>query len=461
MSLQSIFKGNIGFGRRDITPPPGIYSRCWGAAKFDGAKGIHKPLNATAMVMAVEHGPENYYVLVNFDGTLYANKEDEWQTRKAVIEALNTDIAQVMIGVSHTHSVMFLSRNNADKPGGDLVVPYLTKIKEQIVNAVLEAKDNLQQASLNWYKGNCDLATNRDLKVSGHKGYITGYNPEADADGTVLVGKVANGSGGVLGILVNYACHPTTLGWENELISPDYVGAMRETIEAHYPHALCMFLLGACGDLAPSHQYTADTEVAEKHGKKLGFAVLSAMHGSSQSEELKFDKIQESGAPLAVWKPEKNKKYSGMLHSQVERAPIKIKPDWRDNNQLKKDLEHSTDRITQERLLRRLRVQESLGDTNDFHLPVWIWRLGEAILVGTQAEAYSKLQIELRKAFPDHTIIVMNLINGANGYLPESHLYREDIYSVWQTPFDKGGLEILIETCKKAIQKICDNPAPA
>jgi hypothetical protein len=138
----------------------------------------------------------------------------------------------------------------------------------------------------------------------------------------------------------------------------------------------------------------------------------------------------------------------------VEQVPIKIKTDWQDHAQIKGELQQSTDRVIQERLLRKLRVQQSLGDTNNFSLPVWIWRVGEAFFIGSQVEAYSILQIELRKAFPDSTIIVMNLINGANGYLPESHLYAEDIYTVWQTPFDKGGLEILIETCKKVIQSM-------
>jgi hypothetical protein len=452
MNKESVFKSKIGFGRQDITPPNGIYSRCWGAAKFDCAKGVHKPLFATAMVMTTENTPESLYVLVNFDGTLYASKEDEWETRKAVIDALGTNEAQVMIGVSHSHSVMFLSRDNANKSGGELVMPYLNKIKEQIVKAVLEARENLQEASINWFKGSCDLATNRDLKDSDSNKYITGYNPEVEADETLVVGKVTRSEGTILGILVNYACHPTTLGWENELISPDYVGAMRETIEEQYPNALCLFLLGACGELAPAHQYTGDTDIADLHGKKLGLSVLSIMHGLSQNEELTFDKIQESGAPLAVWTVKKNKVHSKILKSKMEQVPIKIKADWQDHAQIKRELEQSTDRVIQERLLRKLRIQQSLGEPNNFRLPVWIWRVGEAFFIGSQAEAYSLLQIELRKAFPNSTIIVMNLINGANGYLPESHLYTEDIYTVWQTPFDKGGLEILIETCKKAIQ---------
>lgn len=457
MSKESIFKSKIGFGRAEITPPIGIYSRCWGAAKLDCATGLHKPLYATAMVMSTKDSPENFYVLVNFDGSDYANIDDEWEMRKAVIDALDTNNTQVMIGVSHSHSVMFLSRENATKQGGEFVVPYLNKIKEQVVKAVLEAKQNLQEASINWYNGKCDLATNRDFKDPNSERYITGYNPDAPADDTLLVGKVTSTEGAVLGILANYACHPTTLGWENELISPDYVGAMKETIEEQYPNALCLFLLGACGELAPAHQYTSDTGIADLHGKKLGFSALSALHGLSRSEELVFDKTQESGAPLAVWKPSKTKAYSEILSSKIEQVPIKIKPEWQDGDKIKRAFEASTDRVIKERLLRKLRAQESLGDTKNFSLPVWIWRVGDSFFIGSQAEAYSILQIELRKTFPNNTIIVMNLINGANGYLPESHLYKEDLYTAWQTPFDKGGLETLIETCKNSIKAMLQN----
>ena len=44
----SAFSGQIGLGRRDTTPPSGIYARMWGAATHDLATGVHRPLSATA-----------------------------------------------------------------------------------------------------------------------------------------------------------------------------------------------------------------------------------------------------------------------------------------------------------------------------------------------------------------------------------------------------------------------------
>src|SRR5882724_857351 len=36
----------------DITPPPDIYHRMWGAAKHERATGVHRPLRATVAVFA-------------------------------------------------------------------------------------------------------------------------------------------------------------------------------------------------------------------------------------------------------------------------------------------------------------------------------------------------------------------------------------------------------------------------
>jgi hypothetical protein len=79
-------------------------------------------------------------------------------------------------------------------------------------------------------------------------------------------------------------------------------------------------------------------------------------------------------------------------------------------------------------------------------MPLWIWQLGNSFLAGQPNEAYSIFQSNLRKRFPTNAIAVMNLVNGHIGYLPNQELYADDIYPVWQTPFAKGSLEILIGT---------------
>ena len=50
------FSGMIGVSRRDITSPPGINARNWGAVAFDTAQGIHRPLLATALTLQAATG---------------------------------------------------------------------------------------------------------------------------------------------------------------------------------------------------------------------------------------------------------------------------------------------------------------------------------------------------------------------------------------------------------------------
>src|SRR5438309_1730887 len=83
-------------------------------------------------------------------------------------------------------------------------------------------------------------AAARDFFDPTSQQFVCGFNPSGTADDTVLVAKIIGDDGSLVGTIVNYACHPTTLAWQNTLISPDYVGALRETVEQH-TGAPCMF----------------------------------------------------------------------------------------------------------------------------------------------------------------------------------------------------------------------------
>jgi hypothetical protein len=115
--------------------------------------------------------------------------------------------------------------------------------------------------------------------------------------------------------------------------------------------------------------------------------------------------------------------------------------DWPSTAELAAQFAACTDRALAERIRRRLRIREALGDGATFPLEIWGWRVGEALVLGTMAEAYSAIQAGVRAAFPDRAVAWLNLVNGSVGYLPPAPLYDADIYQVWQTPFDRGSLE--------------------
>ncbi len=184
---------------------------------------------------------------------------------------------------------------------GNTFCPIVKKIIEGAVAAIKRSKVTVQPAVLSWAYGRCDMARNRDLVLDSET-FLCGINPDGPADDTVLVGRVADTKGKIVATLVNYACHPVSLGGGNKLISPDYYGAMREVVERDTDGAPCFFLHGASGDMTPLRSYESDAAIADQNGRQLGYAALSTLTGMLPPEqEFAFDRIEESGAKLGRW----------------------------------------------------------------------------------------------------------------------------------------------------------------
>jgi hypothetical protein len=443
----SSFRGLIGISRVDVTPPVGIYARSWGAATHDVAEGIHKPLYLTCITFASED-VASPMVLVGLDLMTWRSREDEHFVRDAILADVGEE-ARVMISLTHNHAAPSARRDDAAKPGGDLIEPYFELLRDSAASAFRAAQSNAQHATLTWHYGTCDLATNRDFAEPHGKRIVCGFNPSGVADDTLLVGRITSSTDRILGTIINYACHPTTLAWENKLISPDYVGAMRDLVGSH-TQAPVLFLQGASGELAPAEQYTGDTTVADRHGRRLGFAVMSALEAMPKpGQEVSYSGVVESGAPLAVWKSTDIEPSRALAATQViVDLPLKSLPSLAE---LEAQWQRETDPVLKERLWRKRAVRRTVGDGATSPMPLWVWRIGDALLVGHPNEAYSKLQIDLRSAFAPRHVAVMNLVNGSAGYLPPAELYDRDIYQVWQSPFDRGALEKLIATAREVM----------
>lgn len=452
--LNTRVSGVFGAARRDVTPPEGIFFRNWGAGKRDVAAGVHRPFTATVCSMR-QSQDDTPVILVALDGGWWQAGDDEWFVRSGVIEELGLEASNVMINLSHTHAGASLVMENENRPGGEHIPNYLKSIRDAIVSAAREALAEEFTGELRWCDGTCNLATNRGLWDPHGERYVTGYNPLGRADDTMLVGRLTDGSGRIRATLVNYACHPTTLAWDNDQLSPDYIGAMREEIELATNGAPCLFLLGACGELAPALQYEGDVGVADSHGRKLGLAARSTLEGMLEpGHDLVFEGVVESGAPLGVWRSREVPDAGGDVAVALLELSLPVKDEYPPLDTILSELEQAHEPFLRERLSRKARLRRTLGDSDHFAMPVWIWRVGATFFVGYPGEAFSSLQMELREAFPGYAIIVMNVVNGSIGYLPPADLYEEDMYEVWQTPLAQGCLETLRDACAGTIREM-------
>ncbi len=446
---QSSFKGIIGVSQSDITPHSDCFMKNWGASSHNTASGIHQPLKLTCITFQTSK-EQKPLILIAADLGWWKSMDNEWSLRGRLLKALDTEESNLMFCLSHTHAGPSICTGDVNKDEVYKIEEYLSFIVEKAVDAVKHAKSVAMPACLSWAYGKCGLAKNRDLKQSER--YVVGFNPNGEADDTLLVGRITNLQEKTIATIVNYACHPTILAWQNRLISPDYIGTMRYIVEEK-TLAPCLFLQGASGELAPAEQYVTDIEVVESAGREVGYAVLSALEslGSSQTR-LAYSKTVESGAPLAVWErmPYISSDVLSVKMLKVK-LPLKSLPPL---EEIEFKWEECKDLPVKERLMRQLRVRKAVGNGDYASVPLWVWQLGDSFLIGHPNEAYSYFQKEIRQQLAPYKVAVINIVNGHIGYLPQQELYNENIYSVWQTPFAKGSLEIMTNKAVEAIENM-------
>ena len=239
----------------------------WGAARHDRATGVHRPLVADVLVLAPlepappepappepapPEGPEHH-------GRLWCGPTSTWWgyprpgTRPCAGRSPPAPGCPWKTPWSPTPTATPPGGScptAAPLPGGELIAPYLDDLATRLGDAARRAAGALRPATITYARGRCAMGANRDYWDAERGHFVCGTNPDTTADDTVVAARVAGPQGETVATLVNYACHPTTLAWENTLLSPDYPGAMRETVE-RATGAPCVFVLGACGRHRP------------------------------------------------------------------------------------------------------------------------------------------------------------------------------------------------------------------
>jgi hypothetical protein len=473
-------QGDVQFGlaRRDITPPVGIYGRWWPRATWDRVTGVHRPLTATAVVLrdraglADESGEE---IIVALDMCIMG--ADEQAALLAEVRRRTGAAGQLMCHFSHTHSAPPAKLSQAGLPGGELIKPYLDRIAVEVAAAVTEARGAVQPASIVFGQADCHMGGNRDLWDAASDQFVCGFNPDGPFDPTVLVGRVTDAGGTVIATLVNYACHATTLAWQNSLISPDFPGAMREVVEAA-TGAPCVFLQGASGDTGPRDGFVGDTSVADRNGRQLGYAALSALASMpAPATSFRYLGPAVSGTTLGLWghEPFSDEERAAAARWRLRRwsVPLAYRTDLPSLDQAHVDRarwtaeeaaahaagDEATAADCRARAEQANRLIDKLGQLPpgpDYPLAVLLLQTGDAFWLAVEAEHYNVLQRELRERFPDVALVVMTLMDsGRVAYLPTADTYGKGLYQETIAVLAPGSLERLIEELSTQLAAWC------
>jgi hypothetical protein len=464
---QSICR--VGIARCDVTPPVGIYHPMWGAATHDRATGVHRPLTATTLVFEAAHGgptPETEQVLVAVDHCLLWAREMD-SLLQSVCGQTGLVPGQLVVAFSHTHSGGLLGLERLPLPGGDLIPPYLDALAAKLTDIIWEARRAARPATISYATGRCSMAGNRDFWDEASRQFVCGFNPGGPTDDAVLVARVTGPDGKTMATVVNYACHPTTLAWENTLISPDFVGALREVVEGA-TGAPCAFLQGASGDQGPREGFVGDTAVADRNGRQLGHAAVAALESLPPSgTRFQYTGPVVSGATLGTWA---HVPLDAGLREQKMRwrlrrwtVDLAYRPEVPTREQIDTELTHwRTEEAAAERagdaakardchaMVERMTRWQTrvavLPTGKTFPLPVVLWQVGDALWLAVEGEHYNLLQRALRERFPGVPVVVATLANGSRcTYLPTADAYGKGIYQESIAVLEAGCLERLID----------------
>lgn len=255
------------------------------------------------------------------------------------------------------------------------------------------------------------------------------------------------GKAGLVATLVSYPCHPVVLDASNRLISADYPGVLRATVEAAHPGAVCVFATGCAGDVNDGHaaeaSYTSTAgagrgyDAVERIGRRLGAGAVAALAEAvpvagtdglaiASAAPVSLDLLVLDAATVTSdrdgWR-----RLAAEVESS-ERAVYDVWADWAD------------------KWLATKRQPTSWTSR------VGLVRIGELSLVTLPCEPFLGIADAIRADLGD--AVVLGYTDGVAGYVPTADEYRYGGYEVVDShryyqmpaPFARGSAERLVST---------------
>ncbi len=256
-----------GIAQRDITPQAPMPMWGYGARHDVLSTGVMDPLYAKALVLDVGTDKAAIVTMDLGRGPTAAMME---VIRATVAE--KAGVSHVVISGSHTHHGPVIEL--IDEPGKgqgtfQAAVDYSKALPGILIDAIVEASANVQDARVGWASKDVDMNRNRQSKIE-----------PKPRDTELTVVRFDDSAGKPLAVLVNFAAHPTIIPGEDLRFSAEWPGQMMKSVEEALG-TRCMFLQGAAGDM--SVKKPEENMTYEEFGKAMGKEVLAIAEGITTS----------------------------------------------------------------------------------------------------------------------------------------------------------------------------------
>lgn len=351
---------------------------------------------------------------------------------------------KIVFGASHTHSAPFLKGCAPNIHGRDFtseeqahINAYAKTFADAMEAAALTALKDRRPLTLAWGEGKVGFAINRRLlKNAAWTGF--GEVPEGSVDHALPMLRAVDESGRVRAILVNYACHCTTLNPAANTAHGDWAGFAQEMMEADHPGSIALTLIGCGADANPKGRDAGQVkggtalDVAAKHGRALADEVNRLLSVDLQAlNEPVTAKLARVSLPFAKIP----------TRVELEAKILASKAHEKRNAEIQ---------------LERLDQLGALPAAIEY--PVQTWRFGDdLILVFLAGEVVVDYAIGIKKEFDPKRVWVVSYANDAPCYVPSERILREGgyeaegsmTYYAWPSRL-KTGVEEIIRSAVRA-----------
>lgn len=267
----------LGAAKVDITPDTPV--RMYGyAARKTESEGVAGRLKATALAIGGDDG-EGPAVLLAVDCGAVPPAMRETVLRRVQARVF-LKAERFVLANSHCHSGPDLKGMNfMEGTEREHLAHYAARLTDRLERVVLGALAGRRPGRLAWTQGTVGFAANRRVLQDGKwKGF--GAVKDAPVDHSLPLLKATDAQGKLLAVVLNYACHNTTLRGNFKQIHGDWAACAQEFIEADNPGAVALVTIGCGADSDPCPHSTV--ELCREHGRAMADEVQRLLAGPFQ-----------------------------------------------------------------------------------------------------------------------------------------------------------------------------------
>ena len=388
---------DIGVAQVDITPEGPIRLTGYAAREKSESKGVIHRLFAKALAFGSDaQGPSILITvdLVGIPGNITLKLAEQLSKKVGI------DPAQLSISASHTHGGPEIGILNILQARGKTfsdsllsldelihISHYRHQLSEKLEQVALAAIDNRKPALLSWGQGQAGFARNR--RTSG-----------GPVDPSLPILRVADPDGKLRAVLVNYACHGTTLGGDVNRIHGDWISEAQQRIEANHPGTMAMVAIGCGADANPHPR--GKIEHMRAHGEEIAKNV----------ETLLASPLQSLTSP-----PVGKMKWVKLPFAHVPGIPelIALTSDSSAKGYFA--------RLALERIARGHDIQKEL------HYPVQVWVFGDELaMINLAGEVVVDYSVRLKNELGAEKLWINGYTNDVPSYIASRRVIREGGY---------------------------------